>query len=88
MKMIIIGNIGSDAGYWYIDATGLHHVGGWASERLAEFRSALTIIGAATQLKTPGLAEAAIKSVQGFAQSQLAEHLKGGGDGTVVVVTG
>jgi hypothetical protein len=87
MKMIIIGNIGSDAGYWVLDATGLHHVGGWASERLLEFGAALKIIGAATQLKTPGVAEAAIKSVHGIAQSALADHFKAGGEGTVVVMT-
>jgi hypothetical protein len=83
MKIIIIGRIGSDAGYTVIENGKVHHVGGWGVDQLAEFRSAVTIMGAATQLKTPGLAEAAIKSVEGLAQSQLAEHLKGGG---VVVV--
>jgi len=84
MKTIIIGHIGSDAGYWVIDANGhIRHVEGWGIDQLAEFRNAVTIMATATQLKTPGLAEAAIKSVHGLAQSQLAEHLKEGG---VVVV--
>jgi hypothetical protein len=80
MKMIILGNIGSDAGYWEIDENGnIHHVGGWGVDQLAEFKSAASIMGAATQLKTPGLAEAAIKAVHQLAQSQLAEHVKDGG---------
>ena len=88
MRIIIIGHIGSDAGYTVIDGTGVHHVGGWGIEQMAEFKTAVNIISLATQLKTPGMAEAAIKSVQGFAQKQLTEHLKEGGAGTVVVVTG
>jgi hypothetical protein len=100
MRIVIIGSIGSDAGYWYLDGTGLHHVGGWGVDQLVEFRAAIDVIGAATRFKTPGMADAAIKSVQAFAEKQIAQHLnqgaaKGGGaagaaatgtENTVVVV--
>jgi hypothetical protein len=86
MRTIIIGNIGSDAGYWVLDDTGLHHVGGWAPEALFEFRSAVSIVGQATRLKTPGLSEAAVKSVQSFIQGELARHLKQDAGGSVVVI--
>lgn len=83
---IIIGNIGSDGGYTVIDGTGIHHVGGWGAGALAEFTTAVSIMGQASRLKTPGLAEAAVKSVQSFVETQLTQHLKGSGEGTVVVV--
>lgn len=80
MNIIVLGHVGTDAGYWVIGPDGkVHHVGGWAPERLAEVNSALNIIREATQLKTPGLAEAAIKSVVGFAQKELQAHIKEGG---------
>jgi hypothetical protein len=84
MDMIIIHPIGTDGGYWYIDDDGnFHHVGGWQPDQLTEFNSAVSIMGAAVHLKTPGLAEAAIRSVHSLVKTQLAEHLKNGG---VVVV--
>jgi hypothetical protein len=86
--MIIIGNIGSDAGYWVLDGTGLHHVGGWGADQLVEFKAAINIISLATQLKTPGLADAAIKSVQAIVQKQIAEHVRDSGAGPVVVILG
>jgi hypothetical protein len=80
MNIIVLGNPGSDAGYWIIGSDGqIRHVGGWAPERLAEVTAALNIIRQATQLKTPGLAEAAVKSVVGFAQKELQAHIKEGG---------
>jgi len=95
MKYIVIGNIGSDAGYWYWDGHGWHHVGGWAVEQLAEVSAALNIIRQATYLKTPGLADAATKAVADFAAKQLSTHIKeaGGagaaaGAGTVVIFAG
>lgn len=86
MRTIIIGNIGSDAGYWVIDSTGIHHVGGWGVEAMVEFTSAIRIMGEATRLKTPGLAEAAVKTVREFAETELSKHLKDGAAGSVVVV--
>jgi len=88
MYRIVIGRIGSDAGYWYIGADGkLHHVPGWNPEALAELNAAVNILREATRLKTPGLAEAAIKSVMEFTQKELGTHLKqGAGEGTVLVL--
>ena len=88
MYRIVIGRVGSDAGYWYIGADGkLHHVPGWNPEALAELSAAVNIIREATRLKTPGLAEAAIKSVMDFTQRELQAHLKeGGGEGVVLVL--
>ncbi len=86
MQFIIIGNRGSDAGYWVWDGHGFHHVGGWGVEQLAEVRAAVSIMREATQLKTPGLAEAATKTVAEFVQKQLAAHVKDIGKGGAVVV--
>jgi hypothetical protein len=89
MYTIIIGRIGSDAGYWYIGPDGkLHHVPGWNPEQLAEVGAAVNIMREATRLKTPGLAEAAIKSVMEFTQKELAAHLKDRGTQGVVLVLG
>jgi hypothetical protein len=64
-------------------------VGGWAVEQLAEVSSALNIMREATRLKTPGLAEAAAKSVSDFVTKQLGQHLKEGGkEGPAVVILG
>jgi hypothetical protein len=87
MKFIIIGNIGSDAGYWVLDSTGLHHVGGWGVDGLLEVSAGLNILREATRLKTPGLAEGATKTIAEFVQRQLGAHIKElGQSGTVVVV--
>jgi hypothetical protein len=43
-------------------------------------------MGEATRFKTPGLADAAIKTVREFAEKELAKHLKEGAAGSVVVV--
>jgi hypothetical protein len=86
MHFIVIGNIGSDAGYWVWDGNGWHHVGGWGVDQLAEVSAALNIMRQATQLKTPGLAEAATKTVAEFVQKQLGAHIKGAGAGTVIVM--
>jgi hypothetical protein len=80
---IIFGQIGSDAGYWYIGRDGkIHHVGGWAPEAMAELTRALTVLREASQLKAPGLAEQATKGVLEFVHGQLGhfgDTLKGGG---------
>ena len=85
MNIYFVGHIGSDAGGWYIDGNGkIHRVPGWNPEAMSELSHAVTILRDASQLKTPGLAEAAIKSVLEFTQGQLNEQVKGGG----VVVLG
>jgi hypothetical protein len=84
MRFIVIGNIGSDAGYWVWDGHGFHHVGGWGIDQLVEVGAALNIIREATRLKTPGLADAAAKTVAEFAEKQLSAHIKEGG-GVVII---
>jgi len=86
MRYIIIGNQGSDAGYWVLDGNGLHHVGGWGVEQLREVSAALNIMREATRLKTPGLAEAATKVVTEFLSKQLSSHVKEAGTQGVVIL--
>ncbi len=86
MQYIVIGNIGSDAGYWVWDGHGWKHVGGWGVDQLAEVSAALNIMREATRLKTPGLAAAATKTVSEFVEKQLGAHIKEGGG--VVIIAG
>jgi len=88
MRIIVIGRIGSDAGYWYLGADGKwHHVGGWTVDALADVRRALTILGESAGFKTPGLANGAAKSVHEFVQKELSTHLGDHfKDGGVVVI--
>jgi hypothetical protein len=73
---IIIGSVGSDAGYWYIDSDGsLHHVGGWAPEQYSEVAQAGKVLQSAVTFKAPGLSEATVSAVHGYLQDQLREHL-------------
>jgi len=84
--IIILGRIGSDAGYWYIGADGkVHHVPGWNPEAMAEFDAAIAVMKSAAQLKSPGLAEAVLKSVLPFAQKEINTYFKGAGEGGVLV---
>jgi hypothetical protein len=84
MKFIVIGNIGSDAGYWIWDGHGWKHVGGWGIDQLVEVNSALNIMREAARLKTPGLAQAAAQSVSEFVTKQLGQNVKEGG-GVVIL---
>lgn len=88
MNIYFIGNIGSDAGGWYIGADGkIHRVPGWAPEQLTEVTHLLNVLREASQLKTPELAEAITGRVMEMAQRELGEQfgeqLK---DGGVIVV--
>jgi len=83
MRYIVIGNIGSDAGYWVWDGTGFHHVGGWGVDRLQEVSAALNIMREASRLQTPGLADAAAKVVSDFLTKELQGQL---GSGTATVI--
>ena len=76
MNFIVIGHIGSDAGYWVWDGHGWRHVGGWGIDQLVEVNAALNIMRESTRLKTPGLAESATKTVAAFVEKQLGTHLK------------
>jgi len=81
MNIYFIGpGVGTDAGGWYIGPDGkIHRVPGWNPEAMLDLARAVSIIRQAGQLKTPGLADATIKSVMDFAQKQIAEHVKDGG---------
>jgi len=79
MRYVVIGRMGSDAGYWYWDGHGWHHVGGWGIDRLQEVSAALNIMREASQLKTPGLADAATKVVSEFVTKELQSQFKEGG---------
>jgi hypothetical protein len=84
-RLVVIGSIGSDAGYWVLGPDGWHHVGGWQPEALREVARAIEIIAETPALKTPGLANQATKGLFEFVQKELGAHL-GEGTGTVVVV--
>jgi hypothetical protein len=74
---IYFGGFGTDAGGWYIGPDGkIHRVPGWAPEQLKDLSHAINVIREAAQIKTPGVAEHAIKSVMDFAQKELGAHLK------------
>jgi hypothetical protein len=87
MRFIIIGQIGSDAGYWTIENGHPVHHGGWEAEKLADLTSAASLLGQTARLKTPGLADIASKGLAEFVQRELSSHL---GDqakgGTIVIV--
>ena len=84
--IIILGHIGSDAGYWYIGADGkIHHAPGWNPDAMAEFDAALAVMKNAAQLKQSGLAESVVKSVLPFVQNQINTYFKGAGEGAVLV---
>lgn len=85
MNIYFIGRIGSDAGGWYIGSDGkVHHVPGWNPEAMSELAHAVNVIRDAAQLKTPGLADSAIKGVMSFVQKELGAHLKDAG-GVLVI---
>jgi hypothetical protein len=84
MNIYFIGRVGTDAGGWYIGSDGkIHRVPGWNPESMVDLTHAIGVLREASQLKTPGLADAAIRSVMDFAQKELDTHVKGGG---VVVI--
>jgi hypothetical protein len=70
----------TDAGGWYIGPDGkIHPVPPWNPDAMRDLAHAVNIIGEAGRVKTPGVADAWIKNVMGFAQKELETHLKGGG---------
>jgi hypothetical protein len=87
MRLIVIGQVGSDAGYWVFENGHWVHHGGWGIDQLVEVNRALAILSDAAHLKTPGLSDAVSKTVGEFVQRELGAHL---GDhvkgGTVVIV--
>jgi hypothetical protein len=84
-NMYFIGpGVGTDAGGWYIGPDGkIHKVPGWEAQATLDLARAITAIGLAAQLKTPGLAETTVRGLMDFAQKELSQHVPSGG---VVVV--
>ena len=86
MRMIVIGNIGSDAGYWVLGPDGWHHEGGWGVESLAEVSRAVGLLAQTPQLKTPGLANTVGHGLMKFVEKEIGNHVKGAEGGIIVVV--
>jgi len=61
----------------------IKRIPGWNPEAMAELADSLTVMNAASRLKSPGVAEQVFKSVGQLVQKQLGEHV---GGGNVVVV--
>jgi hypothetical protein len=83
-RYIVLGRVGSDAGYWVFVDGHWEHVGGWGIDSIREVQAALGVLREASQLRTPGLAQSVAEVVQKFIGEQLAEHV---GEGHTVIVT-
>ena len=80
MNVYFIGKIGTDAGGWYIGSDGkIHRIPGWNPEAMTDLGRALTVLREASQIKSKGVGERAIKSVLDFAQKELGAYVKDGG---------
>jgi hypothetical protein len=86
-RLIVVGSIGSDAGYWVLGPDGWHHVGGWAPEAMVEMTRAISLLAQAPQLKTPGLANAYSKELMAFVDREISSHVKDTTGGVIVVVS-
>ncbi|MCW2497707.1 hypothetical protein [Jatrophihabitans sp.] len=84
MRYVIIGQIGSDAGYWSFENGHLVHHEGWGVDSIREVQAALSLISEVAKLRTPGLAEKVTAVLDEFVGAELAEHV-GGERGTVIV---
>ena len=70
----------TDGGGWYIGADGkIHPVPGWEARATLELSRAITVLGIAAQLKTPGLADTTIRGLMAFTQKEIAQHVPQGG---------
>lgn len=85
MRFIVLGNIGSDAGYWTIENGKVVHHGGWGIDQLVEVNQAISMLGQATRFKTPALAESLSRTLGEFVQGQLG-HIGADKGVTVVVI--
>ena len=77
MKFIVLGQIGSDAGYWVFENGHWVHKGGWGIDTLVDVTRSLEILGEAARLKTPGLADSVTKSISAYVEKELSTHLGG-----------
>jgi hypothetical protein len=80
---LVLGNIGSDAGYWVLRDGHWEHVGGWGIDSIREVQAGIAVLKAASQLRTPGVAEEVAALVEKAIGPELAEHA--GGAHTVVI---
>lgn len=87
---IIIGHIGSDAGYTIIYPDGtVYHQPGWAEGQLEDFTTAVRVIQAASGIKAPGVGAELIKGARAFVEKELEAHVKSEpGDRVVLLVDG
>ena len=87
---IIIGHIGSDAGYTILNADGtITRVPGWGEGQTEDFVTALRVIQTSAGIKTPGVSTEIIKSARAFVEKQLEAHVKSQpGDHVVLIVGG
>ena len=54
LRYIVLGNIGSDAGYWVFSNGRWHHVDGWGVESILEVQAGLAVLAAASPAEDPG----------------------------------
>jgi hypothetical protein len=57
VQYIVLGNVGSDAGYYVFRDGVWEHVGGWDADTMTEIQTGLAVLKAAAGLKTPELAD-------------------------------
>jgi hypothetical protein len=89
MVAVIVGHIGSDAGYWYFGADGkLHHVGGWQAEEMADLRNAVSALQDAIQIREPGVAEGVAKAVMPLVERALSKNIQGEAEKGIIIVGG
>lgn len=81
MRKIFIGGTNDAPGFEiYIGADGKLHIRripGWNPDSMAELNRAINVIYEATKLRTPGLAEATIRSALEFVLKELDTHAEG-----------
>jgi hypothetical protein len=78
IQYIVLGDIGSDAGYWVFRDGQWQHVGGWGVDSIREVQAGLAVLRASTQLRTPELAQSVAELITKAIGSELAEHAAGG----------
>jgi hypothetical protein len=85
---IIIGHIGSDAGYTIIYPDGtVYHQPGWAEGLVEDFVSAAHVVRYASRIKEPGVGAEVLKGARAFLEKQVEAHVKSNpGDRVVLIV--
>ena len=88
MKYIVIGQTGSDAGYWTHENGHWVHHGGWGVDALADVVRSIHIMSEAARMKTPGLADSMTKSVVDHVDKELKRHLGGQLEQGAIIIVG